>query len=100
MFLKDNVRMAVVAKLGIATHQLMTYGDESARNFAVEHLNESLKLLTTPEAPAFVPTPLLPAEKVVAAKGYKIDAIKLLRERCNIGLKEAKDSVEAYTATL
>ena len=30
--------------------------------------------------------------------GHKIDAIKLLRERCGIGLKEAKDAVEALAA--
>lgn len=38
-----------------------------------------------------------PADVVSAImQGRKIDAIKLLREARNMGLKEAKDAVEAY----
>ena len=41
--------------------------------------------------------PELPADVVEAIEaGRKIEAIKLLRERSNLGLKEAKHAVEAY----
>lgn len=41
----------------------------------------------------------LPGEVVAALEaGQKIEAIKLLRERTGIGLKEAKDAVEAHPA--
>lgn len=44
--------------------------------------------------------PQLPAEALVALqRGDKIEAIKVVRERQGLGLKEAKDLVEAYIAT-
>ena len=43
------------------------------------------------------PAPELPAEVVAAIHaGRKIDAIKQLRAEHNIGLKEAKEIVDAY----
>ena len=42
----------------------------------------------------------LPSEVINALRaGKKIDAIKLLREQQNIGLKEAKDMVDQYIAS-
>jgi hypothetical protein len=42
-------------------------------------------------------TPPLPAEAVAALeRGNKIEAIKLVRQAHGIGLKEAKDAVDAY----
>ena len=39
----------------------------------------------------------LPADVIAAAqRGEKIEAIKILRERTGLGLKEAKDAVEAF----
>lgn len=39
----------------------------------------------------------LPAEVIAAVqRGEKIEAIKILRERTGIGLKDAKDAVEAW----
>ncbi len=39
----------------------------------------------------------LPADVIDAVRrGNKIDAIKLLREHAGIGLKEAKDAVDAF----
>ena len=41
--------------------------------------------------------PSLPAAAIAALQqGNKIEAIKIVREDRNIGLKEAKDAVEAY----
>lgn len=39
----------------------------------------------------------LPADVIAAAqRGEKIEAIKILRERTGLGLKEAKDAVDAF----
>ena len=41
----------------------------------------------------------LPPDAIVALqRGDKIEAIKIARERLGLGLKEAKDVVEAYVA--
>jgi hypothetical protein len=41
--------------------------------------------------------PELPADAIAALKaGRKIDAIKLLRERNNYGLKESKEIIDAH----
>lgn len=41
--------------------------------------------------------PVLPDEVIQAIKnGNKIEAIKLLREKTGLGLKESKDLVDAY----
>jgi len=46
------------------------------------------------------PDPELPAEVLAAIHaGRRIDAIKQLRAGCNIGLKEAKEIVDAYVDT-
>ncbi len=42
------------------------------------------------------PKQLLPDEIALLNKGLKIDAIKLVRERTLLGLKESKDLVEAF----
>jgi hypothetical protein len=45
------------------------------------------------------PASNLPPDAIVALqRGDKIEAIKLTRERLGLGLKEAKDLVEAYVA--
>ena len=42
---------------------------------------------------------MIPAEAVVALqRGNKVEAIKLTRAHTGLGLKEAKDEVEAYIA--
>lgn len=39
----------------------------------------------------------LPPEALAALeRGHMIEAIKIIREKSNLGLKEAKDAVEAY----
>jgi hypothetical protein len=43
---------------------------------------------------------VIPAEAIVALqRGNKIEAIKITRAHTGLGLKEAKDEVEAYIAT-
>jgi hypothetical protein len=41
--------------------------------------------------------PVFPAEVIEALEqGHKIDAIRRMREKTGLGLKESKDAVEAY----
>ena len=43
--------------------------------------------------------PFPPAAVAALSNGNKIEAIKILREEWGLGLKEAKDAVEAYIKT-
>lgn len=43
--------------------------------------------------------PLPPAAVAALQAGNKIEAIRMVREARNLGLKEAKDAVDAYLAT-
>ncbi len=45
------------------------------------------------------PSSLSPAAIAALWKGQMIEAIKLVRQERNLGLKEAKDAVEAYLKT-
>lgn len=58
--------------------------DQHARGLAVG---------MTPVAPA---STLPPAVAAALRRGNKIDAIKLLREHTGLGLKEAKDAIDAF----
>ena len=46
-----------------------------------------------------VPTPLTDAEKEKGLAGDKIGAIKMIRERTRLGLKDAKDSFDYWWAS-
>lgn len=44
-----------------------------------------------------MPTPTIPTQAIAALhEGKKIEAIRLVREAQDLGLKEAKEAVEAY----
>lgn len=59
--------------------------------------------IVSPRPQGWAPTPaittrLLGTERAMAEGGYKIPAIKALRDRTGVGLKEAKDEVDAWVA--
>ncbi|MGC4175271.1 hypothetical protein [Demequina sp.] len=62
---------------------------------------EAIDAMARGESPANQPEPLAPASgsedevRALVAKGELIDAIKLYRELHGVGLKEAKDAVDA-----
>jgi len=68
------------------------YRTEAKLDLMLEHLGLEYKDPTTPDG--------LPAEvKILADRPEgKIAAIKLLREKTGMGLKDAKDAVETYIA--
>lgn len=67
-----------------------------------DFLKDSAKLVATGEPPTCTVQygeTLAYAEKMLCALGKKIPAIKSVRERTNLGLKEAKDLVDDYCQT-
>lgn len=74
-------------------------GDESTR----EHIAKALQNLVTGLVTQCVPDPtsaLTPEEERLVVAGEKIAAIKLVRQRTGMGLKDAKDLVEQAIAYL
>lgn len=59
---------------------------------------ENFSVISPKEKELDIKFNLTAAERALAAKGNKIEAIKALRERTNMGLAEAKTAVEAFLA--
>ena len=54
----------------------------------------------TPLDPGSAAEPITPEIAAAIRSGRKIEAIKLYRQAHGVGLKEAKDAVDAYEATI
>ncbi|PRB09986.1 hypothetical protein CQ047_08555 [Microbacterium sp. MYb72] len=64
---------------------------------AVSHANAARTSITPSSIRASLPAPVAADIDRLVAEGAKITAIKALREHTGVGLKEAKDAIEAWT---